>query len=66
MKGHIIMKKNITLIIVCIILIVVLFSFAIVKPRNGRKFTIHVIDTIVLQADSPAMQLIKYMNEKYD
>ncbi len=59
------MKKTITLIIF-IILILILFSFAIVKPQNGRKYTIHVIDTIVLQADPPAKKLIKYMNKKYD
>ena len=38
----------------------------VVEPQNGRSFTVHIIDTIVLQADPPAKKLIKYMNEKYN
>lgn len=38
----------------------------IAEPRNGRNFTIHIVDSIVLQADPPAKRLLKYMEKKYD
>lgn len=52
-------------IIIPIVLAVLLF-FLIAKPRNGRKYTVHIIDTIVPQPDPPAKKLLKYMEEKYD
>lgn len=60
-------KSNIVTIvrIILIAAVLVLQSFAIVRPRNGRKFTVHIIEIIVLQADPPAKKLLKYMNEKY-
>ena len=44
---------------------ILIFSL-IAEPQNGRNFTIHIVDTIVLQADPPAKRLLKYMEKKYD
>lgn len=53
-------------IIIFIVVALVVLLLVVGKPQNGRRFTVHIIDTIVLQADPPAKKLIKYMNEKYD
>lgn len=47
-------------------LIWILIFSLIAEPQNGRNFTIHIVDSIVLQADPPAKKLLKYMEEKYD
>ena len=44
---------------------ILIFSL-IAEPQNGRNFTIHIVDSIVLQADPPAKRLLKYMQEKYN
>lgn len=47
-------------------LIWILIFSLIAEPQNGRNFTIHIVDSIVLQADPPAKKLLKYMEEKYN
>lgn len=41
-------------IIIFIVVALVVLLLVVGKPQNGRRFTVHIIDTIVLQADPPA------------
>lgn len=47
-----------------IVLCATLF-FIVTKPANGRKYTVHLVDTLVLQADPPEKKLMRYMQKKY-
>lgn len=62
------MKERIAVIILAIIhiAIVVLVLSLIIQPSHGRKYTIPLIDGMVIQADPPEKKLLKYMEEKYD
>lgn len=56
-------KKLITVLVkaaLCAVLLII-----ISEPANGRNFTVHLIDTIVLQADPPEGKLMRYMKKKY-
>lgn len=44
----------------------ILIMHTLIEPRNGRKYTIPLIDGMIIQADPPAKKLLKYMEEKYD
>lgn len=62
------MKERIAVIVVALfhIAIVVLILSLIIQPSHGRKYTIPLIDGMVIQADPPEKKLLKYMEEKYD
>lgn len=63
------MKRQIIKLTLCIIagvLIVIGIFFLITEPNHGRKYTIPLIDGMVIQADPPAKKLLKYMEEKYN
>ena len=60
-------KKSVKILFL-ILLIIAGISFrllSISKPENGRKHTIHLVDTIYLQADPPERKLLRYMKKKY-
>lgn len=65
-KDKIFIGVMVALRVILPIAAIVLLFFLITEPRNGRRFTVHIIDTIVLQADPPAKKLLEYMEEKYD
>ena len=60
-------KKAVKIIFVILLIIAgtALFLLSISKPANGRKHTIHLVDTIYLQADPPENKLLRYMKKKY-
>ncbi len=59
------MQLKITKLILGIIAVVGIL-FLITQPNHGRKYTIPLIDGMVIQADPPAKKLLKYMEEKYN
>ncbi len=54
------MKERIAVIVVAFfhIAIVVLILSLIIQPANGRKYTIPLIDGLVIQADPPEKKLV--------
>lgn len=69
--GGYIMKKIVTalkilaIFLILAVLLHISFFLLFTHPANGRKHTLHIVDTIYMQDDVPKEKLIKYMNKKY-
>lgn len=65
MKKIFIALKILAIFSILAVLLHISFSLIFTHPANGRKHTLHVVDTIYIQDDVPKEKLIKYMNKKY-
>lgn len=65
MKKIFIALKTLSIFSILAVLLHISFFLIFTHPANGRKHTLHIVDTIYIQDDVPKEKLIKYMNKKY-